>query len=246
MAQLQMLDILKVIDRICRHNKITYWLACGTLLGAIRHNGFIPWDDDIDIEILRKDRRRFIQACKKELPSNLHLQMHQTEPNCYHNILKIREDSNDIGEKVILGDSLYDTEYTYKGFFVDVFFVEPTILPLLTISNKFLYKILQFRYVKKGNQNICNLLWYLMKLSNDFFRLLGIFFANKNILYSGYSTGFGSECSYNGTCLFPVNTALFEGVELFIPSDADAYLKSMFGDYMKLPDSKQRVSHHTS
>ena len=53
--QLRMLEILVVIDKICRKHQIPYWLSSGTLIGAVRHNGFIPWDDDLDIEMMRND-----------------------------------------------------------------------------------------------------------------------------------------------------------------------------------------------
>lgn len=68
--QLRMLDMLKYIDKICREHNIKYWLSSGTCLGAVRHGGFIPWDDDCDIELLRKDYKKLIKIRK---PLILHL-----------------------------------------------------------------------------------------------------------------------------------------------------------------------------
>ena len=79
--QLRMLELLKVIDCICKKHDIPYWLSSGTLIGAARHKGFIPWDDDLDIEMMREDYLRLIKILPEELPDNLALQTHETDPN---------------------------------------------------------------------------------------------------------------------------------------------------------------------
>ena len=77
--QLRMLDILSEVDRICKKHDIPYWLSSGTLIGAMRHNGFIPWDDDLDIEMMRKDYLRLMKVLPKELPEWLVLQNDETD-----------------------------------------------------------------------------------------------------------------------------------------------------------------------
>ena len=67
------LEILQVIDQICERNNIAYFASCGTLLGAIRHGGYIPWDDDLDIEMKRLDYERFLKVAVEELPEGYHI-----------------------------------------------------------------------------------------------------------------------------------------------------------------------------
>lgn len=65
--QLRMLEMLQYIDFVCKKHNIRYWLCSGTLLGAVRHGGFIPWDDDVDIEMLREDYKRLVRILKRTL-----------------------------------------------------------------------------------------------------------------------------------------------------------------------------------
>lgn len=245
--QLHLLDILKVVDSICRRNNITYWLGSGTLLGAVRHGGFIPWDDDVDIEIYRKDRKRFISACKKELPDYLKIQYHNTEPDYYLNILKVRDNVSDIGEKIHLGrNGEYDVNYECRGYFIDIFCVESCIPVFLDISNKLLYRILCKRYAHKKSRFYCHILWLLMESLNSVFRTISVLFANKNVLYPGYSSCFGSLYGYKRDYINPIKYLQFESSEFCIPADSDSYLHDMYGDYMELPEERLRNGNHSS
>lgn len=89
--QLRMLELLEVIDVICRKHQIPYWLSSGTLIGAARHKGFIPWDDDLDIEMLRSDYLRLLKVLPQELPDNLALQTNETDPNYIFIYGKLRD-----------------------------------------------------------------------------------------------------------------------------------------------------------
>lgn len=90
-AQLRMVEILKEVDKICRRHNIPYYLEGGTLLGAIRHHGFIPWDDDLDISVLKKDFPRLKKALQNELPENLIYQDRWTDFNCPIIFAKVRD-----------------------------------------------------------------------------------------------------------------------------------------------------------
>ena len=90
-CQLRQLEILKEIDRICQKHHIEYWLDGGSLLGAVRHQGFIPWDDDIDIAMSVEDEHRFEEVAPKELPPHLFLHSPRTDPGSNEPIVKIRD-----------------------------------------------------------------------------------------------------------------------------------------------------------
>ena len=241
--QLHLLEIFKVVDGICRRNDIPYWLSCGTLLGAIRHGGFIPWDDDIDIEIYYRDKNRFIEACKKELPLNLCIQYHGTEPDYYLNILKVRDLNSDIGEQLHLGTKgNFDVPYKAKGYFVDIFCEESVIPYFLKVSNGLYYRLLIKRFVKHWNPKISHSCFKILQIFDGFFRMLSICFANKNFLYHSYGSCFHSRRNIH--YIEPLKEIKYENLTTFCPSNSDGYLRDLFGDYMKLPPEDLRVSRH--
>ena len=126
-AQLKQLSILEEIDRICRKHDINYWLDGGSLLGAVRHGGFIPWDDDIDIAMTLDDSRRFAAIAPKELRSGLVLQTPETE-HTREPIMKVR----DLNSFYVEGTEDFSLDYS-KGLFVDIF----PFIPYPNVSRSF-------------------------------------------------------------------------------------------------------------
>ena len=116
-AQLVMLRMLKIIDYICRKHDISYWMCSGTLLGAVRHKGFIPWDDDLDICMIREDYERFVKIAVNEFPEDMMLQTRETDPH-YHYLplpCKVRD------KKSFILSPGYEDEECEKGLFIDIF-----------------------------------------------------------------------------------------------------------------------------
>jgi len=117
--QLVQLEILIEFDRICRKNNINYSLDGGTLLGAVRHKGFIPWDDDIDIIILRKDYDKFYEACKKDLNTDkFFLQEERTDKYYYTGFPRMRRKNS------VLVRAGHEHMKYQRGVFIDIFVLD--------------------------------------------------------------------------------------------------------------------------
>ena len=115
--QLQLIetDILCFIDKFCRENNIKYSLYAGTMLGAVRHHGFIPWDDDIDICMSRKEYDRFIRIWNKKKPVGYTLQNKDNTPEFTQSFTKVRKDGT-----TFIQEGEENTSY-HKGIFIDIF-----------------------------------------------------------------------------------------------------------------------------
>ena len=114
--QHRMLEILLEVDRICKKHNIRYWLSSGTLIGAVRHKGFIPWDDDLDIEMLLPDYERLMRVLPDELPSTMALQSQDTDPNYFFFYAKVRDRRSHLEE-----GNRYDRVWKEQGIYIDIF-----------------------------------------------------------------------------------------------------------------------------
>ena len=134
-----MLKILKEVDKICENNQISYWLCSGTLLGAVRHKGFIPWDDDIDIGMRRDDFERFKEIVKKEMRKDIYVDNYEMEEMLEHMPLKLRYIYSRYIEKWDNGNIEND------GIYIDIFpfdkFSKNKTRRFFEIINKILYEI---------------------------------------------------------------------------------------------------------
>ena len=117
--QLRQLEILKYVDGICKKNGIPYWLSSGTLLGAVRHGGFIPWDDDVDIEMLKEDFNKLCHILEHSVSDDYVLQTHNTDPEYFAPYAKLRDIHSFINEI-----NSNDIWYKYKGLYIDIFAIE--------------------------------------------------------------------------------------------------------------------------
>ena len=243
-AQLRMLDILKAIRTVCDNNNITYWLDSGTLLGAVRHGGFIPWDDDIDICISRKDMPRFVEAAQRELPSGLFVQTPQTDPSVRMPMCKVR----DTRSLIVEGADDFSKPYA-KGLYVDVFPMEPwPDLPdtlsrrlarnyckanaILHSQHYYSWRSVAELFYFGAKRAICRCLWEICKCT-----------ARGRKWYSNVPENSGNGNRHLASTIFPVSSITFEGEAFSAPADPDQYLRDLFGEYRTLPPEDQRGGH---
>jgi lipopolysaccharide cholinephosphotransferase len=251
LAQMTMLDILKAVHQICEDNDIRYWLDAGTLLGCVRHKGFIPWDDDIDIAMPREDFAKFISIAQPLLPKDMLLQTKSADIVCASNITKVRK----LGTKYIqYGET--DCEPYHQGIFIDIFPFDYYPSKRFT---KFIRWIDDFRNLrKKYKSKIIRLLANIyvnfiafapMKICRIYKTYVASrhdkFFANPNLPVMGHRLNVCATTGIYQKDIFPLKKEIeFEGIKFYMPNNYHAYLIDEFGkDYMTLPPIDKRKTH---
>ncbi len=255
------LNLLKIFIDFCAKHNLQYFLVAGSALGAVRHQGFIPWDDDVDVALPRKDYDRFIELAKDEFTGDIFLQTYETDPNYPYNFAKLRDSRTTFIERT------YKFNRMNHGVWIDIF-------PLDGISKKqgkitfamkwhiirvwprmwFIYPRCSTRVPRKH--------WWPLDILLDIF------------MYPNYIWNIGHYLNHRidkimkkkkyEECYYVASmqggwlgreimrrdyfgdgiTASFEGIEVRIPEKYDEYLRSLYGDYMKLPPESKRVVRH--
>jgi len=242
--QLRELEILQAIDEVCQRHSIPYWLDSGTLLGAVRHGGFIPWDDDVDICMPLNEISRFVEAAQKELPEEMFVQTPETDPSVLTPYPKVRCLRSLIVEP---GDD-FSRPYQ-KGLYVDIF----PVIDYPNISPSLIRRLA--RGYGRANSILGKKHYYSLRSVAELF-----YFGAKRALFKwtwqlllaikgkGPYCGTTIACSGNGNMhrkdqLYPLSSIAFEGSSFPAPADSDAYLRDLFGDYHQLPPEEQRQGH---
>lgn len=230
--QLQLLEILRYVVDVCERNGLTYWLSGGTLLGAYLYKGFIPWDDDVDIDMPYADYRKFCQIVKKE--KRYFLQDKSSDIFYPYYYGKVRDEGVQKKDKhPMLSFS------PYSGIFIDVIPVERCNRTLKKISFLLMcggqYKLMKLA----GKFRVFKSLLYLRHGINLLFLCLFRFisgFSKKNLFYDTYSVG---DCRHHVideafTCM----KMDFEGLNCNVPVRISEYLDEWYhgADYHYLPD----------
>lgn len=241
-SQLIMAEELIELDKICKKNNINYWLDGGTFLGAIRHKGFIPWDDDIDVCMLEKDYKKFLNIAKKELPKNIFLQTKETDRNYkWFPFAKLRDRNS-----IFIENDQDKEELFHQGINIDIFVMDSFNIKIKKFKKIYIFlnRLEKIKNSKnKNNFLILKKLFLKLKLNKLHYLFSKLFLEelNNNSII-GYRYIFSNLYRYKD--IFPLSEIEFEGYKFPCPNNADAYLKELYGDtYMELPPEKDRVWH---
>lgn len=241
------------IKRICEENHISYFLDAGSMLGAIRHKGFIPWDDDMDIGMLKEDYERFIEIAPDKLSEKFFLDNYNTNPGNPYVFSKVRL------KNTVYIEEIGNKELEHNEIFVDVF-------PYYYISDNVIIRKIEGILMAVFSQAILSKSGYKVWKGKGMLKrvkfipidILGRIMTQSQLhsiihrLYERHNDT-GNMCVQSGSCYgywyFPkeilqnLTNCEFENYIFKIPCDYDIFLKRAYGDYMKLPPKEQQRTH---
>ena len=227
--QMALLDELVDIDAICKKHDIHYVLSAGTALGAVRHKGFIPWDDDLDIMMMRSDYERFLAVAPEEFKARkltLQKEFSAEWPMTYS---KVRRDGT-----TYLENYVPKVRGAHQGIFIDIFAIDNLYdNPLLGRLQWVAFRILAAKCLSKRGYTTDSLLKkVVMVLSQPFPEAPLIRFCKAE----------NCGASKMLQTMAELIEVPFEGKQFPLMKDWDEYLRISYGDYMQLPSEEERVA----
>ena len=250
--QLTQTEMLEVVDVFCKKHNIPYSLYAGTLLGAVRHQGFIPWDDDLDICMSRENYNRFIELWTKEKPKGYILQNKETDPEFTQSFTKIRK------ENTTFLQYEWEKGRYHTGIFIDIFPIDR--MPAGKIKKLFFYwNIMQYQLFTrefippKSNAIVKTVSKILLLMTPESKRIsrrkkllekIVQYNSNGELNTVAIETMGSMKITYSKNLLDEHVLLPFEGREFMCFKEWEHYLVTWFGDYMQFPPEEERNWRH--
>ena len=234
--QKELFRMLKVVDKICKENNIKWWLSSGTLLGAARHHGFIPWDDDMDIVLLKKDYKRLEKILCEYQSDEFVFHCMKTDVDYVDTFGKFRKRSGCIQAR-----SNRYSYYKWKGIGFDIFAIEKTNYFSARVADVLYHRMQKLTYnmdnafIRKSLIRIIEFVQF--KVFNPILHLFGTINPRQEYHYI-LGTGWAKHTFFL-KYTFPLTSTEFEGDRMPVPKDMDAYLTNVYGNWRALPSYEE-------
>ncbi|WP_195439674.1 LicD family protein [Parabacteroides goldsteinii] len=243
------LELLHELDRVCKKNNLKYCLSSGTCLGALRHGGFIPWDDDIDVYMSWRDAEKLVK-CQSDFQNKYFVQSYKTDVNFYSTSYRLCDSSTSCFLK---GNEGIDMNH---GIFIDIYIYYPypdnKLKAQKIIFYSFIYRFLIARSISKRYgllDSILNLFFRGKRRENIIKKIENEYHENGGKMY--VATYFGRDIGLFKSIVYPIDWfdnpryLKFENMDVPCPGDTERYCELQYGkNFMELPSIEKRIPHH--